>query len=219
MRRLGDESQEQILEALKQRGDHQRKKWERGLLTMVVGSVLFVLVREICFRDKAPGDWFWYLFGVVIDLPLLYFGGRVAGRHLGYGRPTSFDKEVLDLLIVRDEDTLAIWKAVYGSLHRSSHPVFRDYVVRELSAGRALPGSEEELGDLFVRELLAARRREEMPDNYLRLIADYLRRHGEEERLNEITHDYFAPRPDDPVRCAIRAALLPQESGSEGNLD
>ena len=211
MQLIGDESQEQMLLALKQKGDHQRKKWERGVLAMVGGTVLFVLVREICFRNKTPGDWFWYLFGVVIDLPLLYFGGRIAGQHLGYGRPTSFDREVLDLLIVRDEDTLAIWKAVYGSLHRSSHPVFREYVVRELSAGRTLPGSEEELCGLFVRELLAARRREEMPGNYLRLIADYLRRHGKEERLNEITRNYFALRPDNPEDDeALKARLRPK---------
>jgi len=204
----GDETQEQVLKRLKQKGEAQRKKWERGVLALACGAVLFVLIREICFRDRAPGNWFWCLFGVVIDLPLIYFVGRIAGPYLGYGRPTSFDREVIDLLVIRDEDAMPIWKAVYGYLSPPSHRVFREYVVLELSAGRALPDSEEGLGELFLREIIAARRKAEMPDGYLRLIAEYLRRDGKEERLNEIMRDYFPARPDDLVRCGVRAAIL-----------
>jgi hypothetical protein len=145
---------------------------------------------------------------VVILPPLIYFAGRIMGHSLGYGWPTSFDREVLDLLIVRDEDTAAIWTAVYSSLQRSSHPVFREYVVREMSAGRALAASEEALGDLFIRELYAAWRKEEMPDNYLRLITDYLRRHLSQEKLESTKLFFSTFRPRNPVRIGVRDIVL-----------
>jgi len=214
IRLIGDETQEQMLTVLKQKGEAQRKGWEHGLLAMACAMVLVIVGKDVYFHGRDSGTWFWCLFGVVIDLPLLYFVGRSAGHFLGFSGPTSFDREVIDLLIVREEDTMAIWKAVYSSLCKSSHLVFREYVVRELSAGRALVGSDEEIGVLFFWELVAARRKAEMPEGYLRLIADYLRRHGKEVRLNEILRDYFPPRSDDLVGCTVRAAVLSEENGS-----
>lgn len=212
--RYGHETQEQMLQAIRQKGAAQLKKWERGFLGAACSMVLFVLVKEICFRGRDPGNWFWFLEAAVVFPPLLYFGSLHAGHYLGYGRPTSFDREVIDLLIVREEDTMAIWQAAYGYLNSASHLVFREHVVQELSAGRALPDSDGEWSELFHRELFAARRKARMPKGYLRLVAGYLRAHGKEERLNEIARDYFPPNPRDRVACAVRAALFSEEDAS-----
>lgn len=201
---VGDETREQLLERLEQSGHRQNTRWNNTVVAIAFGMLFFTFGQEILTRGKGIGDLFWCLYGAVTIPPLVYLMIRL----LGYGPPTAFDREVIDLLIVRDEDTAAIWTSVYGLLRRSSHPVFREYIVRELSAGRELSAPREKLCRIFRRELGRAWFKTEVPANYVRLIAGYLRRYGSEEDLAEVKQFYCLRQSRDPLKTELQTAIL-----------